>query len=1074
MIARELETVKGYSVNSTPQSLIVKENTANELVFYDTPLATLIIHKYISGTENEPLANVAFEVRDENGTAVGSDGGTYYTDKNGEIILNHIEPGTTLTAREVKTIEGYKLDGIPQTIVVKSGENNLTFWNQKLGSLLIRKLDSVSLNPIAGAEFSVRYADGMPVDTENGTVSSNGIYRTNSSGEILITGVTGTLIVSEEKAAEGYILNEHDRTQAVVVNPEDGQVVTFYNDPMQTLTIRKFIAETDVPIAGVKFLVTDSNGAKLGPNNGVFVTDANGRVSITGLVPGTTVTAAEIESVKGYSLDTTPQSILIKEGEAQSLSFYNVPKQVLVLQKYVDGTTTPIRGVTFLVTDESGKPVGSGDGKFITDSTGRVVIQNLDAGKTVTVKEIATVKGYSLNSEPQTITIQSGVANTLTFYDTPQTTLTIQKYITGTNNTPLAGVTFKITDGSGTLLGPNNGLYLTDKAGKITLRNLEPGTTIIAQEIQTVEGFVLDGNPQQIEIRSGEQQNLTFWNSRQGSLTIRKLDSVTKEPLAGVEFSVRYTDGRYVESLNEAASSMGVFFTNKNGEIHITGITGTLIVTEEKSIEGYAIDQTAKSQTVTVKPDGGQILYFYNTPVGGVELVKVNEANRAERIPNTTFEIRKIDGALAATVTTDKNGRAYASLAAGSYYAVEIEAAESFVLDTTPTYFEVMNGRTTNKIISNKPFSGITLHKTDSVTGQGIYAVTFMVYDLQKNPIEQLVTDNNGYARTSKPLTGGQYLLREIEPAEGYLPDDQYKTVNVTAGKNTVIEWKNTPVTAQVQITKYAAEDNAVTGQAKGTPLQGAVYEIVKERSNTVVGQITTDGRGIAATPPLPLGRYLIREIDAPAYWQLSGQTFDVTLEYAGQIIRLTDYDRPAILGVTITKTGVKEVLAGDQMTYRFKIVNTSSVALNSFYWHDKLPYDITSATSLTTGTYNQRLSYRILYKTNFNDYQVLASNLLTTNNYSYRLSALALATGEVVTDVYFDFGTVPAGFQSTSMPTLTVQVSPNAVNGYEVANRADAGGKYGNTWETGNAGWVSTVRNLNPPPATYLPKTGY
>ena len=125
----------------------------------------------------------------------------------------------------------------------------------------------------------------------------------------------------------------------------------------------------------------------------------------------------------------------------------------------------------------------------------------------------------------------------------------------------------------------------------------------------------------------------------------------------------------------------------------------------------------------------------------------------------------------------------------------------------------------------------------------------------------------------------------------------------------------------------------------------------------------------------------------------------------------------------------------------------------------------------LTTGAYNQRLNYRILYKTNYNDYRVLASNLLTTNNHSYRLSALPLSFGEVGTDVYFDFGTVPAGFQSLTQPTLTVQVSPSAVSGYQVTNRADAGGKYGSVWETGNAGWVTIVRNLT---SKTLPKTGY
>ena len=236
-----------------------------------------------------------------------------------------------------------------------------------------------------------------------------------------------------------------------------------------------------------------------------------------------------------------------------------------------------------------------------------------------------------------------------------------------------------------------------------------------------------------------------------------------------------------------------------------------------------------------------------------------------------------------------------------------------------------------------------------------------------------------------------------------------------------------------------------------------------------------SDARGIAATPPLPLGRYILREITPPGYWQLSGQRFDVTLEYAGQIIKLADYDEPAALRVTIAKTGVREALAGDTMSYAFKVANESNVALESFYWHDKLPYDAATAMVLTTGVYNQRLNYRVLYKTNLNDYRVLAENLLTTNNYSFQLNGLRLQTGEVVTDIYFDFGTVPAGFQTTTQPTLSVAVSSGAANGYQIINRADAGGKYGEVWETGNAGWVTVIRNLTPPePAKPLPKTGY
>lgn len=181
---------------------------------------------------------------------------------------------------------------------------------------------------------------------------------------------------------------------------------------------------------------------------------------------------------------------------------------------------------------------------------------------------------------------------------------------------PLAGVEFLITDSSGATVGPNNGIYRTDEQGRITITDLTPGTVITAKETKTLDGYVLDGTPKSMEIKSGEVQTLTF----------------------------------------------------------------------------------------------------YNSPVGGLELIKVSESDKTKRIPNVKFEIRKMDGGLVTTVTTDSTGRVHADLDAGDYYAVEIEAAKGFKIDETPQYFTIQDGKTTTLTVTNKPFSGILIHKIDSIT----------------------------------------------------------------------------------------------------------------------------------------------------------------------------------------------------------------------------------------------------------------------------------------------------------------------------------------------------------------------
>jgi len=636
-------------------------------------------------------------------------------------------------------------------------------------------------------------------------------------------------------------------------------------------------------------------------------------------------------------------------------------------------------------------------------------------------------------------------------------------------------VEFLVTDSTGAVVGPNNGYYTTDKDGRIVIEGLEPGMTVTAKETKTVDGYILDSMPQSVKIKTGESQSMTFWNKKAGGLIINKIDALTKEPLAGVKFKITYADGSNVDLDGGKISSNGLYTTNTEGQIVISGITGTIIVTELETIDGYVIDPDTKSQTVKVNPNDTQTITFENTPVGGLELIKVSASDKSARIPGVTFEIRKMDGGLVDTVTTDKQGRVHVDLDAGDYYAVELEAAEGFKLDATPQYFTVENGKTTTLTVTNQAFSGILIHKTDSVTGQGIYGVTFLLYDANNTPIGQYTSDNNGYVYIENLTTSGRYYLRELENV-GYVPDTQMKTVYVTVGATTLVDWKNTPITGQIQIVKKSAEYNSVNGLPAGTLLEGATFEIYNERTGNKVDTIVTGKNGIASSKQLPLGRYTVRETKAPANYSVNGADITAVLEYSGQIVKFEVTNASASTGVSITKTGPQEAMSGQPVRYVFSnIGNGGNVMLESFYWRDTLPAQV-RLESVVTGTYNRPGNYKIVYKVNgTGDYRTLADSLSTSKNYTLAASsaALGLAANERVTEIMFVFGQVPGGFAQVEAPVINCKAVSGLASGSSIANTADVGGTYNGVWVQAVSRWVTTVYGKKIP-AAKLPRTGY
>ena len=869
------------------------------------------------------------------------------------------------------------------------------------------------------------------------------------------------------------------------ISGEDQDVVTlrFGNAPLGSLLITKLSDDSKhEPLSGVEFLLTDSSGHYLGNDNGRFTTNAAGEILVDGLEPGMTVIAREVRAKTGYLLDDSPQHALIKSGETAHLQFLNQPAGNLIIRKVSSGPNgEPLEGVEFKITYADGSFVPDANGElssngiYYTNKSGEIRISGVVG--TVVATETKTIPGFTIDeaTRTQTVVVNPNDTQTLTFYNKPTTTLILQKYISGTKNEPLAGVQFLVTDSSGAVVGPNNGYYTTDSAGQIVIEGLADGMTITAKEVKTVDGFVLDGTPQSIKIdQSQSPQRMTFWNERQGALIINKLSSLDrKTPLEGVTFKITTATGEFVPDENGKISSNGLYYTDKNGQIILKGVTGTLVVTEEKSISGYTIDENTRTQTVVVNPNDTQSLYFYNAPIGGLELVKVNAADKTQRIPNTTFEIRRVsDGGLVDTVTTGTDGRVYVPLESGSYYAVETEAGKGFQLDSTPIYFTVEDGKTTTKTVTNKAISGILIHKVNAITGEGIPGVTFLLYDGNHRPIGEYSSDQRGYVYIDNLTESGRYYLRELEN-EGYVSDTELKTVYVRSGEVTELTWENTPICGQIQIIKKSANDNPINGLPAGTLLEGAVFEIYDKAGN-VVDTIKSDRNGRAISKTLPLSRYTVREIKAPANYSINPTVMTAYLEFNGQIVTFEVQNTSVSTGVSIKKTGPVQAVPGQPIRYVFSdIKNSSTVALDSFYWRDQLPAQVTLS-KIVTGSYNQPLSYKVVYKTNLSgDYRTLADNLSTSKVYvlDARPAVLGLAANERVTEVMFVFGNVKAGFAQVETPYIYATARSGLANNASVLNVADVGGLYNGQWIQAVSRWLTTVYTKT---TVKLPKTGY
>ena len=797
------------------------------------------------------------------------------------------------------------------------------------------------------------------------------------------------------------------------------------------------------------------------PKNTVETQDINGviRVDVNSRSYAVFYATSYNPSLQDYAITGDPISLtsattnLTLKANTASIKIHKVDSE----------TNEGIEDTIYELAKEDGTVIGRGT----TDGEGNLTFYELYQGNYI-LREVKSNDNYIISQESIDIrATYNKVTEVELENEHKKGNLKVYKVDKDNNKVALGNVEFDLYSEE---FQKVIGTYTTDVNGEIYVENLRTGDYKWIEKT-TNKWYNLAGDTEITVEWDTTKESVIENELNKGQIRVIKVDQDNNEiKLKGVKFNVLDENNDVLETIitNDEGEAVTSEYAVRNFE--------KLTLQEVETLENYKL--TEEPQTIELEANEIVDVVFQNEKKKGqIKVIKIDEDNNEVRLEGVEFKIYDESGNEVGTLVTDQNGEAVSErLPIDQEYTVqETKTLENYVLTEEPQTVILEEDQITDLTFTNEKKKGqIKVIKIDEDNNEvRLEGVEFKIYDESGNEVGTLVTDENGEAVSERLPIDQEYTVQETKTLENYVLTKEPQTVVLEQDQITDLTFTNEKIKGKIKITKISADDNELTGETKGTKLDGAVFEIYNVKDELV--DTITIKDGIGTSKLLEYGDYYIKEVDSGSdNYLLNTEKYDIEIREHMQTIPITIENTSVDIGLDIDKNGVEQAQPNDEIKYSFNsLKNTSNVPLDNFTWTDNLPYEYVRITKLFTGTYNEDLDYVVKYKTNKSEDYIEYGTYNTQKNNYIDFTSVELEDDEYITDFKVEFGTVMPGFEAVEKPFIFAKVLPTVEPDDRWVNYTSLTGNYKEHELEDKAEWptISYGKELE---ITKLPRTGF